>query len=108
MSTTPGSLQALIAHPLTLEQILQFQVNNRISAVIPIRLDEISTLTPEELSDHLSLKLVDSDLLTDVQYERAGIQDEETVLLHVSGETTLLLETLELLTTYAEDEEEFE
>ncbi|WP_172251721.1 hypothetical protein [Saccharibacillus deserti] len=67
-----------------------------------------STLPPEELSDPLSLKLVDSDLLTDVQYERAGIQDEETVPLHVSGEMTLLFETLELFTTYAEDEEEFE
>ncbi|CAM3504830.1 MULTISPECIES: hypothetical protein [Saccharibacillus] len=66
MSTTPGSMQEVLTHPLTLEQIQAFKQDNRISAVVPVGLDEVSNLTPEELADHLSMKLVDSDLLTDV------------------------------------------
>lgn len=108
MSTTPGSMQEVLTHPLTLEQIQAFKQDNRISAVVPVGLDEVSNLTPEELADHLSMKLVDSDLLTDVQYERAGVQGDQIVLMHISGDVTMLLETLELFTDYAQDEENAE
>lgn len=108
MNTTSASMQLMVSQPLTLEQIQDLKQGSRIMAVLPIRLDEVSNLNPEQLADHLSLKLVDSDLLTDVQYERAGVQDESTVLMKVSGDVTMLLETLELLTEYAEDEEEIE
>ncbi|NGZ74975.1 hypothetical protein [Saccharibacillus alkalitolerans] len=105
MATTSGSAQDILTQPFTLQQIKSLQENNRITAVIPVGLDEISNLGPEELADHLSMKLTDSDLLTDVQYERAGVEDGETVLLQVSGDVTTLLEALDLFADYADGEE---
>ncbi|MDO3408394.1 hypothetical protein QWJ34_01290 [Saccharibacillus sp. CPCC 101409] len=108
MPTRSRSTQDILTQPLTLEQIQELQQDNRITAVLPIGLDEVSNLSPDELTDLLSLKLVDSDLLTDIQYERAGVQDEATVLLKVSGDVTTLLEAMELFADYADDEEEIE
>ncbi len=106
MATTSGSAQHILTHPLTLQQIQDIQENNRIAAVLPVSLEDVSNLSPEELTDHLSLQLTDSDLLTDVQFERVGVQDENTVLMKVSGDVTLLLETLELLSEHADEEDD--
>ncbi|CAM4157802.1 hypothetical protein [Saccharibacillus endophyticus] len=108
MATTSGSAQDIQTQPLTLEQIHDIQENNRIAAVLPVSLQDVSDLSPEELADHLSIQLTDSDLLTDVQFERVGVQDENTVLMKVSGDVTMLLETLELFSEHADEEDEEE
>ncbi|MEJ8306450.1 hypothetical protein [Saccharibacillus sacchari] len=108
MATTSGSAQHILIQPLTLQQIHAIQENNRIAAVLPVSLEDVSNLSPEELADHLSLQLTDSDLLTDVQFERVGAQDENTVLMKVSGDVAMLLETLELLSEHGDGEDEEE
>lgn len=108
MATTSGSAQHILTQPLTLEQIHAIQENNRIAAILPVGLEEVSDLSSEELADHLSLRLTDSDLLTDVQFERVGVQDENTILMKVSGDVTLLLETLDLFSEHVEEDEEKE
>lgn len=79
--------------PLTLDEIRQMKdENNYVTGHISIDLSDAINNEFEEFLDMIAEKFVDNTTLWDINYKAIGVTPDGEIILHVSGDVSMILE----------------
>jgi len=85
-----GKGERVLREPLSEEEIKKaHEKDGTVEGVVRVDVSEVIDGDLESFLDLLSRRLVDSELLSDIQYEVVDVEDD-VLLIRVSGETAML------------------
>jgi hypothetical protein len=86
-------IMEVLQKPLSIKEIKERLVDKiYVEGVVPVKLDDIVENNYEGFLDILAEALIGSHQLYDIQYSVVGHQDENIILIKVSGDVSQFLE----------------